>query len=95
MVEASYDMRLDAGLLADLLHSEDDFIPYLRQLSSMTEEEKIELDNMEFEMQHLKVSFYAHECLIHDFFYKHHLDIRGLIPMGLALEAPKDMYKLN
>lgn len=44
MVEASYDMRLDAGLLADLLHSEDDFMPYLRTKSSMTTEEYKEYD---------------------------------------------------
>jgi hypothetical protein len=28
-----------------------------------------------------------------DFFYAHHLDWRGLIPIGLALEAPEGMYK--
>ena len=28
-----------------------------------------------------------------DFFSEHHLDYRGLIPMGLALKAPTDMYK--
>lgn len=28
-----------------------------------------------------------------DFFYEHHLDWRGLIPMGLALEALEGMYK--
>jgi len=26
------------------------------------------------------------------FYNRHHLDYRGLIPMGLAIEAPKDMY---
>jgi hypothetical protein len=30
-----------------------------------------------------------------DFLYEHHLDFRGLIPMGLALEAPADMYKFE
>ena len=29
-----------------------------------------------------------------DWLNAHHLDYRGLIPMGLAIEAPKDMYKL-
>ena len=28
-----------------------------------------------------------------DFYNSRHFDYRGLIPMGLALEAPKDMYK--
>jgi hypothetical protein len=27
-----------------------------------------------------------------DWLLEHHFDYRGLIPMGLALEAPKDMY---
>ena len=30
-----------------------------------------------------------------DFYNEHHLDHRGLIPMGLALEAPEGMYKLD
>jgi hypothetical protein len=28
-----------------------------------------------------------------DWANKNHFDYRGLIPMGLALEAPEDMYK--
>ena len=28
-----------------------------------------------------------------DWLNEHHFDYRGLIPMGLALEAPKGMYK--
>ena len=28
-----------------------------------------------------------------DWLNAHHFDYRGLIPMGLALEAPEDMYK--
>ena len=58
MVEASYDMRLDAGLLADLLRSEDDFKPYLRPMSSMTEEEKEEL-----KQEHVKDEKLYAECL--------------------------------
>lgn len=27
-----------------------------------------------------------------DWLNEHHFDFRGLIPMGLALEAPKEMY---
>lgn len=67
--------------------------PYLRPMSSMTEEENLKLEDMEFEMAHLKFTTYTHECMILDYLYSRHLDVRGLIPMGLALEAPEDMYK--
>ena len=106
MVEASYDMRLDAGLLADLLHSEDCFKPYLRPMSYMTEEEKEELKH-----EHVKDEKLYAECLtkasngdnsmrgkviLHfaaDWCNKNHFDYRGLIEKGLALEAPEGMYK--
>lgn len=93
-VGASYDMRLDAGLLADLLHSEDDFKPYLRPMSSMTEEEQRALDSMcngvemVSRLSGLKMFDKAFVWL-----NQHHFDYRGLIPMGLALEAPEGMYK--
>lgn len=105
-VGASCDMRLDAGLLADLLHSEDDFKPYLHTMSSMTEEEKKDLKK-----EHLKDEKLYAECLTNvangdssmrgkviphfaaDWCNKNHFDYRGLIPMGLALEALEGMYK--
>ena len=68
---------------------------YLRPMSSMTEEEKLKLEDMEFEIAHLKFTTYAHECMILDYLYSRHLDVRGLIPMGLALEAPEGMYKIE
>lgn len=71
-----------------------EFKPYLRPMSSMTEEEKLKLDDMEFEIAHLKFTTYAHECMILDYLYSRHLDVRGLIPMGLALEAPAGMYRI-
>lgn len=45
MLDVSYNIKLDADLLSDLLHSEDDFMPYLRPLSSITEEERVEISN--------------------------------------------------
>jgi len=111
MVEASYDMRLDAGLLADLLHSEDDFKPYLRPMSSMTEEELKELNDKYGNIAYFFIQdppyYYGlqaqHEDIgsieisefseIYDWLNTHYFDYRGLIPMGLALEAPKEMYK--
>lgn len=65
--------------------------PYLFPLSSMTEEQKEEFNTKSFELQ-LKVIddeiMYekATEFQV-DFYNKHHLDWRGLIPMGLAIDA--------
>lgn len=98
MVEASYDMRLDAGLLADLLHSEDDFKPYLRPMSSMTSEEWVEFCDCSLKDEASWVLTENSQRLIptqnrEDYLNSKHFDYRGLIPMGLALEAPADMYK--
>ena len=60
----------------------DDVKPYLRPMSSMTEEEEAFVYNGHIE-------FWIRE----DYCNEHHLDFRGLIPMGLALEAPEGMYK--
>ena len=68
--------------------------PYLFPLSSMTNEQKEELDNMfnqeddiyeKIKTGNFEFSFYRKS--IFDFLNKHHLDWRGLIPMGLALDA--------
>ena len=82
--------------------------PYLRQMSSMTEEEKEEL-----KQEHIKDEKLYAECLTKaangddsmrgkvithfaaDWCNKNHFDFRGLIPMGLALEAPEGMYELK
>ena len=63
--------------------------PYLRPLSSMTEEEKIDYqaffnyDGVEYPEEYI------------DWLNKHHFDYRGLIEKGLAIEAPDDMYKIK
>jgi hypothetical protein len=81
--------------------------PYLRPLSSMTEEEKKTLwEELDKDMEILDenidaqiINVYKGRCyrgnpVYHeiDFLNKKHFDWRGLIPMGLAIEAPKDMY---
>lgn len=66
-------------------------LPYLRQMSSMTEEERVERNSILWDL----------ECPIdEDVIYKYQdwlnkkmFDYRGLIPMGLALEAPEGMYR--
>ena len=63
-------------------------IPYLRPVSSMTEEEEHELSEIFFKRN----TDYQGAIDVTDFFYSHHIDCRGLIEKGLALEAPEEMY---
>ena len=58
------------------------FKPYLRPMSSMTEEELAEYNR--FELSDFRRI---------DWLNARHFDYRGLIEKGLALEMPKDMYK--
>ena len=61
--------------------------PYLRPMSSMTEEEWTEYESM-------CDSFRGEEfCELIDWLNEHHFDFRNLIRKGLALEAPEGMYK--
>lgn len=98
----------DAELTPNVLYCYNigDLKPYLRPMSSMTEEEKEEL-----KQEHIKDEKLYAECLTKaangdnsmrgkviphfaaDWCNKNHFDYRGLIEKGLALEAPKDMYK--
>ena len=61
--------------------------PYLRSMSSMTEEEENEYRAINC----YEGLFPRNEDAL-DYTLEHHLDFRGLISMGLALEAPKWMY---
>ena len=58
----------------------EDIKPYLFPLSSMTEEQKTSHN-------FLKHSAYANPIKLVDWYNKNHFDYRGLIPMGLAIDA--------
>ena len=80
-------MQSESGISYGLPPSE--FIkPYLRSMSSMTEEEKIDYqaffnyDGVEYPEEYI------------DWLNAHHFDYRGLIEKGLALEAPEGMYNI-
>jgi len=67
--------------------------PYLRPMSSMTEEERKEYNEYLFHGASIGLmsnTETAYELI--DWLNAHHFDYRGLIEMGLALEAPKGMY---
>lgn len=74
----------------------DDIKPYLRPMSSMTEEEEMEYDAT-FATIKLADGHYDSTMTYKtfDFLNANHFDYRGLIPKGLALEAPKGMYKVE
>ena len=83
--------------------------PYLRPMSSVTEEENKTIDNISnngkgfeeyedgwirYDSIHTKWGVWPDGCAkLLDYLNSIHIDYRGLIPMGLALEAPEDMYK--
>lgn len=72
----------------------NDFKPYLRPMSSMTEEEKKDYAKIVVKSQDC---IYANNesatTMVNDWYLSKQFDVRGLIPMGLALEAPEEMYK--
>ena len=80
--------------------------PYLRPMSSMTKEEKnvfyqLVMKFNEYELFYYNLqnrNFYdylfRYTSELLDWLNAHHFDYRGLIPRGLALEAPKDMYNI-
>ena len=68
--------------------------PYLRHMSSMTEEEEKEYYALCVLISNGGYDWYYEPTLKSlDWLNTHHLDYRNLIEKGLALEAPKDMYK--
>jgi len=100
--DTDYKCFLTVDILNELLNNTEyyDYKPYLRPMSSMTKEEFDEY------MRFIKHSWEGIDKEEDDYYIKvkdrdiytdwllsHHFDYRGLIPMGLALEAPEGMYK--
>ena len=90
------DGNLTADVPADCAFNIEDVKPYLRPLSSMTEEEQKEF--VRFHCVTL-CPIIMKDCLtienegnMFDWLNAHHFDYRGLIEKGLALEAPEGMY---
>ena len=83
--------------------------PYLRPMSSMTEEDIKEFrKNSDFEEREAyevrangenKIVILQADCDLSvkelDWLNEHHFDYRNLIEKGLALEAPPEMYEMN
>jgi len=97
-----YSLALNTWCIDEFVANKAVIKPYLRPMSSMTEEEKEELkeigseylakwenaqDSIDKWRLDAEVSYKRSE-----FYNSHLLDWRGLIPKGLALEAPEVMY---
>ena len=89
IVDAVYCVLPDGYINTETIDSDipfnDNIVLYLRSMSSMTEEEEIYYNTI-----YTTLKFYEKE----DWLNAHHFDYRGLIPMGLALEAKEGMYKI-
>ena len=83
----------------------EDVKPYLRPMSSMTEEERDEIkeicadyldewENTETVIDRWKLDAKT-SYLRSEFYNSHHLDWNGLIEKGLALEATEGMYVIK
>jgi hypothetical protein len=72
----------------------EDIKPYLRPMSSMTAEEKIEYRNIAPGIEwNYGIQFPTTNKI--DWLNAHHFDYRGLIEKGIALEAPEGMYNIK
>ena len=93
------------GSLHDFMFDNAEVKPYLRPMSSMTEEERKELEELtggdEISISGFGIRVLCGGCYgmmwddcseIVDWLNAHHFDYRGLICKGLALEAPENMY---
>ena len=89
----TFCVELDNGEYVSNWYSAEDIKPYLRPMSSMTEEEDKEytnIDNRSYSCPKDYAHIPAQDRI--DWFNKHHFDYRGLIEKGLALPAPEEMY---
>ena len=101
----SHTITMDTVWLEHVIYGDADVKPYLRPMSSMTEEEYQEYgkacdldcdcssntlrENLKAKSRVL-ISAWHHGV---DWLNAHHFDYRGLIEKGLALEAPEGTYK--
>ena len=89
--------KLELGGLKHFIFGTMDVLPYLRPMSSMTDDERAGFrvlgGVMSYSPQHDTWAISAFSPEAYDWLNRNGFDYRGLIPMGLALEAKEGMYK--
>jgi hypothetical protein len=83
----SFAIEKDNGLSYDV--PVEEVRPYLRPMSSMTEEE----ENKYNSLNAYEKGIFPHTEEAFDWLLANHFDFRGLIEKSLALSAPKGMYE--
>ena len=91
LLTISRDLDYDEQYWINGLYDIDEVKPYLRPMSSMTEEEEIEYDAT-FATIKIADGHYDSTMTYKSFDYlnKKHFDYRGLIPKGLAIEVTEE-----
>lgn len=74
------DNELNTDIIWLYQHNEIGIKPYLFPLSSVTEEQQIDLTKF-------VANGISGENIVYDWYNKNHFDYRGLIPKGLAIDA--------
>lgn len=90
-----YELGVNINPIIRDTFSINDVKPYLLPMSSMTEEQKKEYNNLQcyvpiyyYEYKELVEEIELHPTLeSFEYLYKNHFDYRGLITMGLAIDA--------
>ena len=92
-----HDTILYEEILARFCNNQAIIRPYLRSLSSMTEEERKDMGKIVTTVYGGKVvdDDFVNVIKYIDWLNEHYFDYRGLIERGLAIEAPEGMYKFN
>lgn len=88
----------DSNFTAYTSYKIDEIKPYLRPMSSMTEEESNELESITFPLMEKDWDGNENPACIRwidipkymDFILSHHFDYQGLIEKGLAIEVTKE-----
>jgi len=93
VVEVLEDIDKEGYINYHKVYKVDDIKPYLRPMSSMTEEEDKEFAQLQTDFYTDGVLYPIAATNMTDWLNEHHFDYRGLIEKGLALEAPEGMYK--
>lgn len=92
IIEPRYESYQYKGI--DARHDISRIRPYLRPMSSMTEEEEQDYASLSNHCISTSMGFaYLEAQVLVEWLNFHHFDFRNLIERGLALEAPEGMYK--